>query len=203
LEVDEIKSTLQHSERDVSKFKKQVETNDGLLQSINMKHVQLQNKITGLTETVQSPNRTAQVVCEKQKQLQTTIDDLTKTEETNNRTVQELLEKQRQFQASIDEQKETVEALNQTVLLLCEHPKDVSTCKLEAVATNKWTAVPPAINRANLQTNTLVSYTYSASIIRGCVSIFISHLCPLPSTPSPFRKLHIRSALNCKGSVLL
>ena len=184
-------------------FKKQLEENDGLLQSNSKKHVQLENTITGLTETVKSLNRTAQVLCDKQNQLQATIDGLTKTEETNNRTAKELLEKQRQFQANIDDLKGTVEALNQTVRVLCEHPKDVSTRKLETVTASRWTAVPPSINTANFQLNTLVWYTYSASIIRACVGVFICHLCKLPSTPGLLCKLYIRSALNCKGSVLL
>ena len=137
LEVDEIKSKLQQSEGVISRFKKQLETNDGLLQSNNKKQVKLQNTITGLTETVQSLNRTAQELCEKQNQLHATIDGLTKTEETNNRTVKELLQKQRQFQATVDGLTKTVEALNQTVKVLCEHPKDVSNCKVETVATSK------------------------------------------------------------------
>ena len=148
-----IKSKFQQSEGFISSFEKQLEGNDGILQSNNKKQVQLHTAIDGLTETVQSLYRTAQVLCDKQNQLQATIDGLTKTEETNNRTAKELLEKQRQFQATIDDLKETVEALNQTVRVLCENPKDVSTRKVETVTASRLTAVPPAINTANFRLN--------------------------------------------------
>ena len=108
---------------------------------------------------------------------------LQQTAEANNRTVQELRESQEQLQATIDGLTKTVEALNQTVQLLCKHSKEVSTCKVETVSTSKWTEIPPAINIANFRPNNIVWYTYSTSIIRACVAIFISRLCPIRSTP--------------------
>jgi hypothetical protein len=50
----------------------------------------------------------------------------------------------------------TVEALNQTVQLLYGQPKDVSTCKVEAVTTFECTAIHPAINTANFRPSTIV-----------------------------------------------
>ena len=150
-------------------MKKQLERKDAVLQNCN--------------ETLGQLNRTVQELVEKEKELQATIDGQTKTLNANNRTVQELGEIRKQLQANIDGLTKTVEALNRTVQLLCEHPKDVSTCKVETISTSKWTEIPPAINIANFRPNNIVWYTYSASIIRACVAIFISRLCLLRSTP--------------------
>jgi chromosome segregation ATPase len=67
---------------------------------------------------------------EKQTQLQTTIDGLTKTVDTMNH---QLFEKQTQLQTNIDGLTKKVELLNEMSQLLCELPKDVSTCKIRAV----------------------------------------------------------------------
>ena len=127
------------------------------MQTNNKQLVQLQTTIDGLTDTAQSLNQTARVLCEKQKQMQTTIDGLTKREEANNRTVQELLEKKKQMQTTIDGLTKTVESLNRTVHLLCRKPKDVSTCKVEAVTASKWTEIPPAINIVKVPPKNVVS----------------------------------------------
>jgi uncharacterized protein YigA (DUF484 family) len=89
--------------------------------------------------------------------LKATIDDLTKTGKANNRTIQEQREKQKQLQANIDDLTKTVQSLNQTVQLLCGRLKDVSTCKVEAVITSKWTEIPLAINIATFLPNNVVS----------------------------------------------
>ena len=136
--------------------------------------------IQSLKEQIEAKEEVLNVKIETQKQLQTRIDDQTKREEANNRTVQELREKQKELQATINELIKTVEP-------------DVSTCKVEAVTTSKWSENLPSINVVKYGTNTNVSYTYSTSIIRVCVGIFVRPLCPL----------RFRSALNCKCSVLL
>jgi uncharacterized FlaG/YvyC family protein len=118
LAEDEFKTKLLQSEDVISSLKKQLETKEEILRSN--------------TET--------------QKQLQATINGQTKTEETSNRTVQELREKGKQLQATIDGLTKTVETLNQTVKMLCWHPNDVSTCKVEAVTTCKCTEIPPVYN---------------------------------------------------------
>jgi len=169
LEEDDFKSKLKESDGVINNMKKQLERKDAVLQNCN--------------ETLGQLNRTVQELVEKEKELQATIDGQTKTLNANNRTVQELGEIRKQLQANIDGLTKTVEALNRTVQLLCEHPKDVSTCKVETISTSKWTEIPPAINIANFRPNNIVWYTYSASIIRACVAIFISRLCLLRSTP--------------------
>ena len=179
------KSKIQPSDGVISNVKKQQEGEDGVLQTNNKQLVQLQTTIDGLTDTAQSLNQTARVLCEKQKQMQTTIDGLTKreeannrtvqellekkkqmqntidgltkTEEANNRTVQELLEKKKQMQTTIDGLTKTVESLNQTVQMLCRKPNDVSTCKVEAVTASKWTEIPPAINIVKVPPHNVVS----------------------------------------------
>ena len=128
MEEDEFKSKLQQSEGIISNLKEQLKAKDGVLQSNN----------------------------EKQKQLLATIDVLTKTQEANNRTVQELRENQKQLKATIDDLEKAVEALNQTVQLQCVHPKDVSTCKVEALSTSEWTEIPPAVDIANFRPSTVV-----------------------------------------------
>ena len=120
LEENEFKFKLLQSEGIISSFKKQLGENDENQLSNNKTHVQLQNTIYSLADTIESLNRTAQVVCEELKQLQATIGGLTKTEEANKRTVQELREKQKQLQATIDGQTKTEEANNRTVLELCK-----------------------------------------------------------------------------------
>ena len=65
-------------------------------------------------------------------------------------------EKQKQLQATIDGLTKTVETLNQTLQLLCAHPKDVSTRKVETDSTSKWTEIPPAVNIANVRPNNVV-----------------------------------------------
>jgi hypothetical protein len=94
-----------------------------------------------------------QINSKKLVQLQTVVDGQTKTEKANNRTVQELRESQKQLRATIDGLNKTVEALNQMAPLLCEHPKNVSTCKVETVSTSKWTEIPPSIIITNFRPN--------------------------------------------------
>ena len=166
-----------------SKLQQTAEANNRTVQELRECQKELQATIDGLTKTEKANNRKVQELRESQKQLQATIGDQTKIVKANNRTVQELRENQKQLQANIDGLTKTVEALNQTVLLLRKHPKDVSTCKVETVSTSKWTEIPPAINIANFRPNNIVWYTYSASIIRACVAIFISRLCSLRFTP--------------------
>ena len=146
--------------------------------------------------------------------LKATIDDLTKTVKANNGTVRMtsnyftkilkainrkerwLNEDKKQFQATIDDLTRTVESLNQTIQMLCGKPNDVSTCKVEVVTNSKWTEILPAVNTVYVSTNSVVSHTYSASIIRVCVRIFLSRFCALCSTPISYR-----SAQNCKCSL--
>ena len=128
MEEDEFKSKLQQSEGFINHTKKQLEAKDEVLRSKN----------------------------EKLEQLQTKIDGQTKMLEANNRTVQELRERQTQLQGTIDGLTKTVETLNQKVQLLCEHPQDVSTCRVETVSTSEWTEISPAINTANFRPNNVV-----------------------------------------------
>jgi predicted RNase H-like nuclease (RuvC/YqgF family) len=157
LAEDEFKSKLQQLEGVINNLKKQLEAKDGILQNNNEKQKQLQATIDVQTKTEEANNRTVQELREKEKQLQATIVGQTKTEEANTRTVQELREKEKQLQATIDCLTKTEESLNQTAqLLLCGQPKDVSTCKVEAVSTNEWTEIPPAGNIVNFRPSTVV-----------------------------------------------
>ena len=59
--------------------------------------------------------------------------DLKKQLESKEKVLQINNEKKKQLQTTIDGLTKIVDLLNQTVKDLCEHPEDVSTCKVEAI----------------------------------------------------------------------
>jgi len=61
-----------------------------------------------------------------------------------------------------------VEALKQTVEMLFGQPKDVSTCEVGAVASRKWTEIPPAKNIAKFQPSTGGSVDILSFHYQGC-----------------------------------
>jgi predicted translin family RNA/ssDNA-binding protein len=97
-----------------------------------------------LNEQLQAKEEVLNFNIETRKQMQTAIDEITRREETNNRTIQELREEQKQLVATIDDLTKTMEP-------------DVSTCKLEAVTSSKWSEKLPAIILVKFRKNTDVS----------------------------------------------
>jgi uncharacterized hydantoinase/oxoprolinase family protein len=100
---------------------------------------QMQATIDGLTLAVETNNRT--------------ISDLTNTEKSNELTIQELCEKQKQCQTTDNGKRKTEEAMKPAERMPCGQQKDVSTRKVHAFTTSKWTNIPPAISIANLRPN--------------------------------------------------
>jgi chromosome segregation ATPase len=189
LEEYEFKYKLQLSEGVISSLKKRLEGNDGVMQSNNKKKVQLHTAIDGITETVESLNQTAQMLCEKHKQLQATIDGQTKTEGANNRTVQELREKHKQLQATIDVQTKTEGANNRTIQELREKQKQLQATidglKMTVEAVNQTFRVlcgqPQIVSTCKVKVNGLQSLRLSIKPTFGQIRWFIRPTLPLPS----------------------
>jgi len=113
----------------------------------------------------------------------TLIQVLMKQAEVKGKILKRNTETQKQMHFTIDGLTKTVAALSQKVEVLCGQPNDVNTCKVGAVTTSKWTAIPPTINKSTFRQ---IMY-FRRPIIRACVRICISRSYPLRSKPISYQ----------------
>jgi phage gp16-like protein len=112
-----------------------------------------------LKKQLEAEEKIQKINIDLQEQLHITISRFKMTDKANNRTVQELREKEKQQQVTIDELTKTAEALNRTLkeVLCAQPPNVVSTCKIEAFTTSKWTEIRLAMTIFKSPPNIVVS----------------------------------------------